>query len=1483
MKKGSKTLLAAVLSFSIILSCAPFGVSGAANAPPDHEQDSFLSQVWPGFENPSQDHMTTPLWFWNEAIETMSADRVREIVRESYEQSGYNGFGILPAFLSTADNYVFENEKFFEMYEAALDEASKYGMKVALYDEDGWPSGAAGGLVKRDHPEYTTRRLDKAEAEGAGGSAVVLPTFSGDYLGAVMMNTETMEVVDISSEVKEAFDGFEASAAPFATASSIYSGAYKADYAVDGKEETRWNALSGQAMPQWVELNFTKPVSFDKVEIIQPYKENPVLNRITSYGIEYYDESAQQWVEIKSGGTIGNSVTDTFDSVTASRMRIVVKKVSASSPSIAEIKVYDGDNELTPFGVKPDGPSYTIPQREGNWKVMVFSCAIQGNKGVDYLNPDAVKAYIGYTYDEFYERFGEYFGTTITKSFYDEPTLKQFREAGTSGNRTWTPNFNAMFEERYPGENPMLYYPALFYDIGAATQEARDKLYTARSDMFATSFIKQMNDWCTDKGIQYMGHLYSEETVNPVSISGDLMRTFKYQSIPGVDHIGNANNTHQISRVITSSAYNWDKPLVMSETYGAAGANMPVGDLYRWAMDEFAAGVNYIVPHAVWYNDKVNVFYPPELSYRNEKYAAELKPYNTYVARLNQMLQGGRHVADIGIVYPIDYLESSFVMNAGDCNPADADYETVLTTLTQSIRKDITFLHPEVIDEKCTVDPEAKTFNLNNEVNYERYNTLVLPGMKVISLSNLQKVKAFYDAGGTVISTTQLPFEGITEAENEQVRAIVQEMFGVDPETKQPLDGSDFTTFHRQSNQAGGKAYYTLAPTDANLRAILEDTETVFDISFPALSAPGGRFTYIHKVQQEQDVFFLANTSTAPISSVATVRGEISPVIWDPHTGEKSRPQFEVTQQNGVTVTKVQFTLGSDKSLLLVDESLTPEEEALLALTDALKNAKLVDQDKIVRGKIELNRAIAQGESILAAPEGYTSEQMQACTRRLLDAVENVIYNPQANRALHAAVTANSSYENNTAWGASRLTDGQIAAGGWTSNNTNTDPKLMVWAQLDLNGAQTFDQIVLYPRQDYPVKPFPKTFWLETSDNGTDWEVLYEGTDCPEVTTNDPLIIPLSEPVTARYFRFRCTDLRPLPGSGAGVVGVQLAEIELYNTKFVPYAPEYEVIVQQPEHGTVSVDRDIFLEGDSLLFVAVPDKGYQLSNWVINGEAVQAEGNEYRMEDVRDNITLSAEFTRLELNTDKTILNKVIAYAQEQAEDPAFSKVIEQVQATFLAALDAAAAVAEDEVADQSEIDAAWMNLMREIHKLGFVQGDKFVLTLLTEAAEELSAHLDRYTPSSVQPFVPALEGAQRTLSDGNAMQQEVDEAASALLDAMLGLRYRADKALLNALLDQAGKLDLAAYTPESVAAFCSARDAAQQVSLDPDAEQQETDAAVAALDCAVRGLQKLPVAGNPVDPTANRSPRTGEAGTAAAAAALFTGAGILLLGKKRR
>ena len=105
---------------------------------------SQADRLYPAFIKPEQKDMTAPLFFWNVKAEDMTEAKVREIVRESYLQSGYNGFGILGDFKSTGNYFMFEDEKFFTLYGAALDEATKYGMKCALYDEDGWPSGWAG-------------------------------------------------------------------------------------------------------------------------------------------------------------------------------------------------------------------------------------------------------------------------------------------------------------------------------------------------------------------------------------------------------------------------------------------------------------------------------------------------------------------------------------------------------------------------------------------------------------------------------------------------------------------------------------------------------------------------------------------------------------------------------------------------------------------------------------------------------------------------------------------------------------------------------------------------------------------------------------------------------------------------------------------------------------------------------------------------------------------------------------------------------------------------------------------------------------------------------------------------------------------------------------------------------------------------------------------------------------------------------------------
>ena len=54
---------------------------------------------------------------------------------------------------------------------------------------------------------------------------------------------------------------------------------------------------------------------------------------------------------------------------------------------------------------------------EGDWNVMFFMCVKDGYPCVDYFDPQAVKNYIQLIHQEYYNRFSEYFGNVITRSF----------------------------------------------------------------------------------------------------------------------------------------------------------------------------------------------------------------------------------------------------------------------------------------------------------------------------------------------------------------------------------------------------------------------------------------------------------------------------------------------------------------------------------------------------------------------------------------------------------------------------------------------------------------------------------------------------------------------------------------------------------------------------------------------------------------------------------------------------------------------------------------------------------------------------------------------------------------------------------------------------------------------------------------------------------------------------------------------------------
>ena len=60
---------------------------------------------------------------------------------------------------------------------------------------------------------------------------------------------------------------------------------------------------------------------------------------------------------------------------------------------------------------------------------------------------------------------------------------------GAEGARLWTPEYNKAYEEAFNGESLVLNYPALWYDIGEDTDEARNKLQYVRTTSCSQEII----------------------------------------------------------------------------------------------------------------------------------------------------------------------------------------------------------------------------------------------------------------------------------------------------------------------------------------------------------------------------------------------------------------------------------------------------------------------------------------------------------------------------------------------------------------------------------------------------------------------------------------------------------------------------------------------------------------------------------------------------------------------------------------------------------------------------------------------------------------------------------------------------------------------------------------------------------------------------------------------------------------------------------
>lgn len=531
----------------------------------------------------------------------------------------------------------------------------------------------------------------------------------------------------------------------------------------------------------------------------------------------------------------------------------------------------------------------------GNYTVREYLCIEDTEReGANYLSYEASMGYIRGAISLFSDTFAPYLGKTLR--------ILAYSGVGFNGRnrRSWDTAFNDNFQARF-GFDPAPHYPVLFAAVGKDGERLKAYFMTVRAAMLQNGILRALHDAAAELGLSPFGSL-SEPKLTACSFSiGDAMLSNSLSPCALFDK-AYMYGTNSI-KIAAGAAYNFDLEQVNGELFRNY-ASTATECLYNDAINAFARGVNHTGLHL-----------SPALT--------ENSDFCDFAARAQTLLRGGRHVADIAMLYPIYHLHSQsglyFSPTSGyeyPSTPATADYMTLINSISLYSGHDLTLLHPETLNERCSA--RDGVLYLNNERNRESFRVVVLPATSLISLSNLRVLKEFYDGGGKLIATGVLPTAAAeydpTGAADAEVRRLTEKIFGHDA-----CDPTVMRNYCYTKNAAGGEAiflYFNATAADGTqmtrsttVNQALNSFELPFDIYLPgmprleiigALNAcfpefrtldlhraipGGGMLNHIHKSHADHDVYYFSNTTKTDYEHHVLLRGAFTVEEWDPHTG----------------------------------------------------------------------------------------------------------------------------------------------------------------------------------------------------------------------------------------------------------------------------------------------------------------------------------------------------------------------------------------------------------------------------------------------------------------------------------------------------------------------------------------------------------------------------------------------------------------------
>jgi len=103
------------------------------------------------FKNPDPEYRSAPFWSWNDKLDIKELKRQLDEMKSGGMIGGFihSRVGLITPYLS---------KEWFECVKECVSYAKQLGIPIYLYDEDRWPSGFAGGLIKNSK-KYSMKLL----------------------------------------------------------------------------------------------------------------------------------------------------------------------------------------------------------------------------------------------------------------------------------------------------------------------------------------------------------------------------------------------------------------------------------------------------------------------------------------------------------------------------------------------------------------------------------------------------------------------------------------------------------------------------------------------------------------------------------------------------------------------------------------------------------------------------------------------------------------------------------------------------------------------------------------------------------------------------------------------------------------------------------------------------------------------------------------------------------------------------------------------------------------------------------------------------------------------------------------------------------------------------------------------------------------------------------------------------------------------------